>query len=320
MFRSLILLVVLGLAACARPTMAPVDYRITPLLERVLREVDSVTSPGPQPANLYVVQRGDTLPRIAQRYGLDTVRLATANGMQPPYNLRVGQRLALPPLVTEPTVAVASLPVATVEVEPLGDGAKREQPAPRAPARAAIDERTPQPATRAAPAPSPKTEAPPAKAAALPQSPPAAAPDPGGKPPPRTASRLLWPVDGPIKVGFGPQGGGLQNDGIDIRAAKGTPFRAAEDGIVIYVGSEVRGFGNLLLVRHGDNLVTAYAHADQIHVKKGDRVKRGQVVGRVGSTGLTGEPRLHFEVRKGTDPVDPIGHLEARDRRMADRG
>ncbi|MBM3542503.1 MAG: M23 family metallopeptidase, partial [Alphaproteobacteria bacterium] len=105
---------------------------------------------------------------------------------------------------------------------------------------------------------------------------------------------------------------GLRNDGINISAPRGTPVRAAEGGIVAYAGNELRGFGNLILVRHADGWVTAYAHTEDILVRRGERVERGQEIARVGRSGGVADPQLHFEIRKGGEPVDPIAHLAER--------
>jgi len=104
---------------------------------------------------------------------------------------------------------------------------------------------------------------------------------------------------------FGPQRDGSVNEGVTISAPKGTPIRAAENGVVAYVGDELPGFGNLILIRHADEFVTAYAHADEILVKKCDVVKRGQVVAKAGTSGDASQPQLHFEIRKNAKPVDP---------------
>jgi murein DD-endopeptidase MepM/ murein hydrolase activator NlpD len=138
------------------------------------------------------------------------------------------------------------------------------------------------------------------------------------EPAPRAASaeaepiregRFLWPVRGTIISGFGGKPGGLQNDGINIAAPKGTAIRAADAGDVVYAGNELRGFGNLLLIRHKDGWVTTYAHAEELLVHRGERVRRGQVVARVGSTGSVSAPQLHFEVRKGSRPLNPQDYL-----------
>src|SRR6185369_5258016 len=122
--------------------------------------------------------------------------------------------------------------------------------------------------------------------------------------------KFLWPVNGKIISPFGPKDGGLHNDGINIAAPLGTPVHAADSGVVVYAGNELRGFGNLLLVRHADGWVSAYAHCDALLVKRGDQVKRGQVIARVGQTGAVRTPQLHFEVRRGTRPVNPNEFLE----------
>ena len=125
----------------------------------------------------------------------------------------------------------------------------------------------------------------------------------------RPAARFLWPLRGPVISRFGPKAGGLHNDGINIAASAGAPIVAAENGVVAYAGNELRGFGNLLLVRHAGGWTTAYAHSDRLLVKRGDRVKKGDVIARVGATGRVKRPQLHFELRRGTDAVDPLRFL-----------
>jgi murein DD-endopeptidase MepM/ murein hydrolase activator NlpD len=127
----------------------------------------------------------------------------------------------------------------------------------------------------------------------------------------RLSNRFLWPVRGRIISRYGPKKGGLHNDGINIAAAAGTNVVAADDGVVAYAGNELRGFGNLLLIRHSEGWVTAYAHNADLLVKRGDKVKRGQAIARIGSTGNVASPQLHFEIRQGTDPVDPLKYLRA---------
>ena len=118
-----------------------------------------------------------------------------------------------------------------------------------------------------------------------------------------------WPVRGRIIAAFGPKPNGLQNDGINLAVPEGTPVKAAEDGVVAYAGNELKGYGNLVLVRHSNGFVTAYAHASDILVKRGDAVKRGQVIAHSGQTGNVTSPQLHFEIRKGSTPVDPSQYL-----------
>jgi murein DD-endopeptidase MepM/ murein hydrolase activator NlpD len=138
----------------------------------------------------------------------------------------------------------------------------------------------------------------------------AQAPPPPGAPRwTRGSGRFAWPVRGQVVSTFGRKGGGLVNDGVNIAAPLGTPIRAAHAGTVVYVGNEVRGFGNLILIRDGSGLVTAYAHADAVAVRQGQTVREGEVIGRVGRTGAVSTPQLHFQVRRDGRPVDPMRYL-----------
>jgi murein DD-endopeptidase MepM/ murein hydrolase activator NlpD len=123
------------------------------------------------------------------------------------------------------------------------------------------------------------------------------------------AGKFRWPARGRIISGFGVQPDGSRNEGINLGVPLGTDIHAAEAGRVHYVGDGLKGYGNLILIRHANDWVTAYAHADQILVKANDEVKRGQVIGRAGRTGPVAQPQLHFELRKGSVPVDPLPHL-----------
>jgi murein DD-endopeptidase MepM/ murein hydrolase activator NlpD len=118
-----------------------------------------------------------------------------------------------------------------------------------------------------------------------------------------------WPVRGRVITGFGPKANGQQSDGIDLAVPEGTAVHAAEDGVVAYAGNELKGYGNLILIRHANGFVTAYAHASEILVKRNDTVHRGQVIAKSGQTGSVTSPQLHFEIRKGSAPVDPAQYL-----------
>lgn len=130
--------------------------------------------------------------------------------------------------------------------------------------------------------------------------------------PPHASSKFIWPVDGPVISAYGPRKGGLHNDGINIRAPRGAPVRAADDGTVVYAGSGVKGYGKLVLLGHGDRWVTAYAHMERLLVKKGQTVKQGDSIGTVGSSGSVSSPQLHFETRRGTDAINPATRLAQR--------
>ena len=118
-----------------------------------------------------------------------------------------------------------------------------------------------------------------------------------------------WPVRGKVITAYGAKTNGKANDGINLAVPEGTPVKAAEDGVVAYSGNELKGYGNLVLVRHANGYVTAYAHASELLVKRGDTIKRGQVIAKSGQSGEVGSPQLHFEIRKGSSPVDPLQFL-----------
>lgn len=121
---------------------------------------------------------------------------------------------------------------------------------------------------------------------------------------------FIWPVNGnKVISSFGPKGGGKANDGINIAASEGEPVWAAADGEVVYVGDEISGYGNMVLVKHPGSKTTTYAHLSSATVDKYDHVKQGDIIGYVGSTGNVKDPQLHFAVRDGKDAVDPQKYL-----------
>ena len=124
--------------------------------------------------------------------------------------------------------------------------------------------------------------------------------------PSEPAAEFRWPARGRVIAGFGANGG---NEGINISVPEGTPVKAAESGTVTYSGSEVKGYGNLVLIKHDNGYVSAYAHNGELSVKRGEKVKRGQVIAKAGQTGNVTSPQLHFEIRKGSTPVDPMPFL-----------
>ena len=132
-----------------------------------------------------------------------------------------------------------------------------------------------------------------------------------GSPPPAeiTSGKFRWPVRGKIILGFGKRPDGGHNDGINVSVPMRTDIHAAEAGRVAYAGNELKGYGNLVLIRHADGWVSAYAHADQLLVRPNDEVRRGQVIAKAGMTGSVDQPQLHFELRQGSRPVDPLPHL-----------
>ena len=241
-------------------------------------------------ARYHRVRAGETLYAIARQYDVDMPSIVRANGLTAPYTVATGQRLRLPERLAEAsTPRNAAAPVRTAA-------------APQAPstATAVAAKSTPRPTVR----PSATRDV-----AAVPRVIP--------KPPPRSGRTFAWPVDGRVISRFGGKPGGMRNDGINIATRRGAEVRAAEDGVVAYAGNELKGFGNMLLLRHADGWMTAYAHNEKVLVKLGERVRRGQVVARVGSSGSVTTPQLHFEIRKGTVAVDPARYLDSR---SADNG
>ena len=225
------------------------------------------------PSGVHVVAPGETLNSIARLYGKPVMVIARANSISPDTRLRVGDRIAIPEMGERP----APLPP------------RADAPAP-APSVATIE--SPHSARLATPS-APVAADNPIKATEAASSMPS----------------FRWPVRGRIIAAFGPKPNGLQNDGINLAVPVGTPIKAAEDGVVAYAGNELKGYGNLVLVRHANGFVTAYANASEILVQRGETVKRGQVIAKSGETGSVTSPQLHFEIRKGATPVDPAQYL-----------
>jgi murein DD-endopeptidase MepM/ murein hydrolase activator NlpD len=226
--------------------------------------------------HVHVVQQGEGLMSIARRAGVPLAELARANNLEPYSKLNVGDRLTIP-------------------------GGRVAAAPPQAPAPQVAEQRTPVrekvaslPTETARVA---KPEVPDPKAAVQ-EAEPA-----GGIP------TFRWPVKGRIIAGFGPRTNGTQNDGINLAVPEGTPIKAADDGVVAYAGNELKGYGNLVLIRHSGGFVSAYANASNLVVKRGETVKRGQVIAHAGQTGNVTSPQLHFEIRKGSTPVDPTKYL-----------
>ncbi len=266
----------------------------------------------------HTVQHGETLYSISRAYDADLYSIAQSNDLKPPYTIEVGQQLRITsptayavasaspmhmPMPSSRSVEVEALPPPSAE--PAAPAAAHPAPLPEVTVPAAPDAPR-ESAEPARPAPNPQI-------AAAPVPPPSVLPE--AKPeheavlPPRSGRTFSWPVRGRILSTFGPKADGLHNDGINIAARAGAPVIAAENGVVVYAGNELRGFGNLLLVRHADGWITAYAHLDKSLVRKGQKVTRGQAIGTVGTSGGVSQPQLHFEIRRGTKAVDPAKFL-----------
>lgn len=235
-----------------------------------------------QPVNAgqYVVQPGDTLYSIAFRFGWDWKALAAHNNLRDPSLIRVGQVIRFD---NRPTPAV---PVAA---------------APRSPTVAVA---TP------APTPAPGTSSPPVATPAprLQTTPPAPTPAPS-TPPARSSTGWVWPAQGALIGRF--SSNGSLNKGIDIAGELGQPVLAASDGSVVYAGSGLRGYGELIIIKHSDTYVSAYGHNRRLLVREGQQVKAGQSIAEMGSTGAD-RVKLHFEIRRQGKPVDPLQYLPRR--------
>ncbi|MGL3109431.1 peptidoglycan DD-metalloendopeptidase family protein [Bradyrhizobium sp. BR 1432] len=245
------------------------------------------------PPSTHFVNRGDTLASIARKNHISAAELARANGLAPSAKLKLGTKLTVPGAKTAAVAApVAATPVAAAPV------VGTLQPVAAAPA----------PATKMAAAAAPVQSARLAQATANVEEKPAETPAKAAE-----ATGALptfrWPVRGKVVTSYGAKTNGKSNDGINLAVPEGTPVKAAEDGVVAYSGNELKGYGNLVLVRHSNGYVTAYAHASELLVKRGDTIKRGQVIAKSGQSGEVASPQLHFEIRKGSSPVDPLQFL-----------
>jgi len=251
----------------------------------------TVTRPSTR-TDMATVRRGDTVYALARRYDRTPREIIDANGLEPPYTLFPGQRLRL----NAPRFHV-------VRRGETGYGISRRYGVElttlmrsnnlRPPYTLHVGQRLVIPGSGS----TATVSRPPTRLVAVPP------------PPKRSSSRFAWPIQGTVISRFGPKAGGRHNDGINIRAPMGAPVRAAENGVVAYAGSDLKGFGNLLLIRHDGGWVTAYGHNQELLVKRGDTVTRGQVIAHVGDTGTSGGPQLHFEIRQGTKAVDPERYL-----------
>lgn len=235
------------------------------------------------PPPKYRVRNGDTLYGVSRLFGASTSEVARLNNLSSPYTLKVGQVLRLPS-VRPKAQAVSVANNTTKATTP-----KRvAQSNTTKPVQTAAVNRAEKPAAKPKPRPVKISKA-------LPK---------------RSSSKFLKPVEGKTLSSYGAKKGGLHNDGVNIAAPKGTPVMAAENGVVVYAGNELKGSGNLILVRHDDQYMSAYAHLDDFMAQRGQTVKRGQTIGTVGSTGAVSQPQLHFEIRKGTQAMNPKSYIE----------
>jgi murein DD-endopeptidase MepM/ murein hydrolase activator NlpD len=276
-------------------TLSPGQQLIIPPRQAIAAAAPApaVAAPATRPiaaaSGVHVVNKGDTLHSIARRKHVPVGELAKANNLDQSAKLSIGMKLTVPgnkSAAAEPAPAVAA-PAQQLQLAALTPPATRSitPAAPQQSARLAqsnvqVEEKPAEPAANAKPSET---------TSALPS--------------------FRWPVRGKVITSYGAKTNGKANDGINVAVPEGTPVKAAEDGVVAYSGNELKGYGNLILVRHSNGYVTAYAHASELLVRRGDTIKRGQIIAKSGQSGEVGSPQLHFEIRKGSSPVDPLQFL-----------
>ena len=249
-----------------------------------------------------VVQRGDTVYGLGRRYGIAPHEIIAANRLRPPYALEIGQRLTMPGGRTH-TVRRGETVYGISRSYGVDMSELTRLNTIRAPYTLEVGQvlrLPPQARVAMASGTGRGTTAP--RRPSTPRNPVPA-------PPPKASGGFIWPVNGRVISTFGPKQQGRHNDGINIRVPRGADVRAAQSGVVIYADNGLKGFGNLILIRHADGWVSAYGHNESLAVKRGQKVTRGQVIAQAGSTGSVTEPQVHFELRRGTRAVDPQKHL-----------
>ena len=282
--------------AQAQPKPAPVVAAAPPV--RAAQPVVAPVAAQTTASAVHYVNSGETLMSIARKNHMTAAQLGHANNLPPNAPLKVGMKLVVPgakvatvtpamqatvqPLAPAPVAAVAApqpKPQQMAAVTTIGKPmAQAKVPAAQESAHVATETKEIEQGTKTADATS-------------------------GLP------TFRWPVRGRVIAGYGAKTSGKQNDGINVAVPEGTPVKAADDGVVTYAGNELKGYGNLVLVKHSNGYVTAYAHTSELMVKRGDTIKRGQIIAKSGQTGEVQSPQLHFEIRKGSTPVDPTQFL-----------
>jgi murein DD-endopeptidase MepM/ murein hydrolase activator NlpD len=244
-------------------------------------EVKSAPTKKAKPGS-YVVQSGDTLYALGRKFGVSPLILADANGLSLKSHLSDGQKLKIPGAAG--ASLAAAKPARKLVLEPeeadVADTTDSEPAIGESDLREAATTQRPKIVEQIAEPVSPASQL-----------------------------AMRWPVRGKLISAFGKKPDGMKNEGINISVPEGTAVRAAETGVVAYAGNELKGYGNLVLIRHSGGYVTAYAHAKELLVKRGDTVKRGDVIAKAGATGSVTSPQLHFEVRKGATALNPANYL-----------
>lgn len=279
------------LGACFSVTEAPVDSRPTDSAYKPAPVSGFSYEPEPVTKGFHQVVKGDTLYSISWRYGLDYRDLALWNNVSGNYVIYPGQKLSL----VAPVGGAVTRPLQQdpdVKVIPLEDPSGKQ---PVNPNQLIIEDMSP-------PSANVKPVTPPVQTATLSNLPPKSLPVPN-----QGVLTWRWPTDGQMIRSNSP----VTRKGVDIGGREGQQVVAAADGVVVYSGSGLLGYGKLIIIKHNDTYLSAYAHNQVIKVNEGDTVRGGQMIGTMGK-GNRGQPLLHFEIRKDGKPVDPLQYLPAR--------
>jgi murein DD-endopeptidase MepM/ murein hydrolase activator NlpD len=265
------------------------------------RVAEAAPTPAPPAGSTYKVQQGDTPHGIAEKLGVDEKALIARNHLNP-HNLQIGQVLVVPDREGRRAVAAKDMTPPASSTNPAVRMVKTTTIA--APGGTSLTEEESRSVAGA-------DDKPKADIAASPETtgPSVARVDELPTPDPMSGNSFRWPVRGRVIAEFGTRPDGGHNDGIDVAVPQGTSVKAAENGVVAYAGNELKGYGNLVLIRHANNWVSAYANNEELLVKRGEKVRRGQVIARAGATGAVSQPQVHFELRKGSRPVDPTKYM-----------
>lgn len=254
------------------------------------------------------VKKGDTLYSIARSHDVPIREVIELNNLRPPYALKIGQVIRLPSskyhIVEKGDTLYSISKRYNVDMPTLSKTNNLQAPFTLKIGQklllpgSIVTKATPQKTTQTAAKQSSQT---PTKTSIQAST--------YTQPSLKRKQKFLWPVKGQILTKYGPIAKGRNNDGINIKAPKGTPVKAADSGTIAYAGNELKGFGNLILIKHDDGWVTAYAHNDTIKVRKGQKVSRGAQIATVGATGGMSTPQLHFETRAGKKALNPQNYL-----------
>lgn len=266
--------------------------------------------------NTVTVHKGDTLYSISRKYNVPIKDMITANRLSAPYTLYVGQTLNLPSKQYHTVQSGESLYAISrmynVDVTTLSKVNNLHTPYSLSVGQKLLlpaSVSTQQTGQKVAVAQAPSTQSSTASTAKVSNVSSGKTVETYTPPAATRKTKFIWPVTGTVISGFGNLGKGRKNDGINIKASLGTAVKAADSGTIAYAGNELKGFGNLILIKHSDGWITAYAHNDKLLVKKGQKVVRGEKIATVGSTGSVTTPQLHFEVRSGKKAVNPRTYL-----------